>query len=191
MTMTAHATTDIQPPLTAGTWTIDAAHTAVEFTVRHMTIARVSGRFGAVDGVVEVPADDPLGATVRASIDVTSASSGHPKRDELIRSVDFLDAEQFPVMTFQSSRAQAAGADRWRIPGTLTIKGESRPVELDAVFGGLINHRGATRAGFSATTQISRKDFGITWNAALDSGGAVVSDTIRITLEVELVRAEA
>jgi polyisoprenoid-binding protein YceI len=190
MMMTAHATTDVQPPLTVGTWTIDAAHTTVEFTVRHMTIARVSGRFGAVDGLVAVPADDPFGATVRASIDVTSVSSGHPKRDELIRSADFLDVEQYPVMTFESDRAEATALDHWRIPGTLTIKNQSRRVELDAVFGGVVSHRGATRAGFSAKTQISRADFGVTWNAALDSGGAIVSDTIRITLEVELVRAE-
>jgi polyisoprenoid-binding protein YceI len=189
--MNSAATTDIQPPLTAGAWTIDAAHTLVEFTVRHMTIASVRGRFGVVDGVVTVADDDPLGATVRADIDVSAVSSGHPKRDELIRSADFLDAEQFPVMTFESGRAEHLSGDRWRIPGTLTIKGQSRPVVLDAIFGGVISHRGATRAGFSAVTEINRKEFGITWNAALDAGGAIVSDTVRIALEVELVRTES
>ncbi len=188
--MTVRAITEIKPPLTAGTWAVDAAHTTVEFSVRHMTIARVIGRFGAVDGVVEVPADDPRAATVKASIDVTSVSSGHPKRDELIRSEDFLDAAQFPVMTFESSPPEATSDEEWRIPGILTIKGVSHAVDLNTVFVGVINHRGATRAGFSATTQISRKDFGVTWNAGLDSGGAIVSDTIRITLEVELVLSE-
>ena len=181
---------DVRTPLEAGTWTIDAAHTLVEFSVRHMTVARVTGRFQAVNGTVMVPQDDPLGATVTVSIEVASVSSGHPKRDELIRSADFLDAENFPVMTFTSSRPSAAAADgTWRIPGTLTIKGVSRPVVLDASFGGVISHRGATRAGFSATTRINRKDFGVSWGATLDAGGAIVSDIVTISLEVELVRA--
>ena len=188
--MSTTTTTDIQPPLTVGTWTIDAAHTLVEFSVRHMTIATVRGRFGVVDGVVTVPADDPLGATVKADIDVSAVTSGHPKRDELIRSADFLDAEQFPLMTFESTSAEHVGEDKWRILGTLSIKGQSRPVALDAVFGGVISHRGATRAGFSAVTQINRKDFGVTWSGALDTGGAVVSDTVQIALEVELVLME-
>lgn len=183
---------DVQAPLEAGTWTIDAAHTLVEFSVRHMTVARVTGRFQAVNGKVTVPEDDPLAATVTVSIDVASVSSGHPKRDELIRSADFLDSDSFPVMTFTSSPAEAAAAEGvWRIPGILTIKGVSRPVVLDASFGGVISHRGATRAGFSATTKINRKDFGVSWGAALDTGGAIVSDTVTIGLEVELVRADS
>jgi polyisoprenoid-binding protein YceI len=190
--MTTQPTTanGVRAPLDAGTWTIDAAHTLVEFSVRHMTIARVTGRFGAVSGRVDVPEDNPLGATVTATIDVASVSSGHPKRDELIRSADFLDVGNFPVMVFHSEPAMRVADGRWRIPGELTIKGVSRPVELDATFEGVISHRGATRAGFSATTEINRREFGVTWNGTLDTGGAVVSDTIRITLEVELVRAE-
>src|SRR5580700_6086465 len=105
MTTEPATVSEVNAPLEAGTWTIDAAHTLVEFSVRHMTIARVTGRFGAVNGTVQVPADNPLAATVTASIDVTSVSSGHPKRDELIRSADFLDAENFPVMTFISEHA--------------------------------------------------------------------------------------
>jgi polyisoprenoid-binding protein YceI len=181
---------DVRAPLEAGTWTIDAAHTLVEFSVRHMTVAQVTGRFQAVNGEVTVPEDDSLAATVTVSIDVASVSSGHPKRDELIRSADFLDAENFPVMTFTSAQAEATADDGvWRIPGTLTIKGASRPVVLDASFGGVISHRGATRAGFSATTKINRKDFGVSWGATLDTGGAIVSDIVTISLEVELVRA--
>lgn len=191
MTTEPVTVSEVNAPLEAGTWTIDAAHTLVEFSVRHMTIARVTGRFGAVNGTVQVPADNPLAATVTASIDVTSVSSGHPKRDELIRSADFLDVENFPVMTFVSEPAVPGPSGRWRIPGQLTIKNVSRPVELDAVFGGLIKHRGAVRAGFSATTEISRKDFGVSWNATLDAGGAIVSDAVRISLEVELVRADS
>jgi polyisoprenoid-binding protein YceI len=176
-------------PLEPGTWTIDAAHTLVEFSVRHMTVARVTGRFAAVSGEVKVPDGDPLAATVSVSIDVPSVASGHPKRDELIRSADFLDAEHFPVITFTSEPAGLGADGQWRIPGILTIKGISQPVTLYATFGGVISHRGATRAGFSAATTINRKDFGVSFGAVLDSGGAIVSDTVTISLEVELVHA--
>ena len=133
-------------PLEPGTWTIDAAHTLVEFSVRHMTVARVTGRFAAVSGEVKVPDGDPLAATVSVSIDVPSVASGHPKRDELIRSADFLDAERFPVITFTSEPAGLGADGQWRIPGMLTIKGISQPVTLYTTFGGVISHRGATRA---------------------------------------------
>ena len=176
-------------PLEPGTWTIDAAHTLAEFSVRHMTVARVTGRFAAVSGEVKVPDGDPLSATVSVSIDVASVSSGHPKRDELIRSADFLDAERFPVITFTSEPADPGADGQWRIPGVLTIKGVSQQVTLYATFGGVISHRGATRAGFSATTAVNRKDFGVSFGAVLDSGGAVVSDKVTISLEVELVHA--
>jgi len=176
-------------PLEPGTWTIDAAHTLVEFSVRHMTVARVTGRFAAVSGEVKVPDGDPLAATVSVSIDVAGVASGHPKRDELIRSADFLDAEHFPVITFTSEPASLGADGQWRIPGMLTIKDISQPVTLHATFGGVISHRGATRAGFSATTTINRKDFGVSFGAVLDSGGAIVSDAVTISLEVELVHA--
>jgi polyisoprenoid-binding protein YceI len=176
-------------PLEPGTWTIDPAHTLVEFSVRHMTVSRVTGRFSVVSGEVKVPDDDPLAATVDVSIDVASVSSGHAKRDDLIRSADFLDAERFPVITFASRPAEYRADDDWKIPGVLTIKGISQPVTLDATFNGVIGHRGATRAGFSATTAVNRKDFGVSFNGVLDSGGAVVSDKVMISIEVELIRA--
>jgi polyisoprenoid-binding protein YceI len=136
-----------------------------------------------------VPDGDPLSATVSVSIDVASVSSGHRKRDELIRSADFLDAERFPVITFTSEPADQGADGQWRIPGVLTIKGVSQPATLYGTFGGVVSHRGATRAGFSATTTINRKDFGVSFGALLDSGGAVVSDAVTISLEVELVHA--
>jgi polyisoprenoid-binding protein YceI len=126
---------------------------------------------------------------VSVSIDVASVSSGHPKRDELIRSADFLDAGRFPVITFTSEPADQGADGQWRIPGVLTIKGVSQPATLYGTFGGVVSHRGATRAGFSATTTINRKDFGVSFGALLDSGGAVVSDAVTISLEVELVHA--
>ena len=136
-----------------------------------------------------MPDGDPLSATVSVSIDVASVSSGHRKRDELIRSADFLDAERFPVITFTSEPADQGADGQWRIPGVLTIKGVSQPATLYGTFGGVVSHRGATRAGFSATTTINRKDFGVSFGALLDSGGAVVSDAVTISLEVELVHA--
>jgi len=184
------------PQLTAelalqpGTWVIDAAHTLVEFSVRHMTVAHVTGRFGTVDGAVTVPAGGAAEATVQVGIDVTSVSAGHPKRDDLIRSTDFLDVEQFPVISFTGGPLRPAADGHWQLPGELTIKGVTRPVVLDTVFGGVISHRGATRAGFSASTEVDRKQFGVSWNATLDTGGAIVSDTVRINLEVELVLTE-
>ncbi|MFI6577922.1 YceI family protein [Nocardiopsis sp. NPDC050513] len=184
------AATGTATPLSPGIWTIDAAHSLVGFSVRHMTVARVHGRFLAFDGRVTVPPDDPFGATVSTAVDVASVSSGHPMRDDLIRSPDFLDAAAHPVMAFASRPVELVGGDRFRVPGDLTIRGATRPVVLDAVFGGQVEHRGAVRAGFSATAVIRRREFGVTWSGVMDTGGAVVSDEVRITLEVELVRME-
>ena len=171
-------------PLHTGTWDIDAAHTLVRFSVRHMTVARVAGRFPVLTGTVAVPEDgDPV---VSAEIEVGSVQSGHPKRDELITSAEFLDAESYPHITFASTSFDAAD-DRYAVAGDLTIKGVTRSVVLDADFGGIITHRGAERAGFSASTTIDRKDFGVEWNALLDTGGAIVSDKVKLELEVELV----
>lgn len=191
--MTTNAAPDIvtalTPSLTPGVWTIDSAHSLVEFVVRHMTIARVSGRFTSVSGQVAVTSEVPASAQVSASIDVASVASGHPKRDELIRSGEFLDAEHYPVMEFAATSGQP-DITQWPLVGELTIKGVTRPVELQTQFHGVVQHRGATRAGFSATTTINRHDFGVSWKELLGTGGAIVSDTVRINLDIELVRAE-
>jgi polyisoprenoid-binding protein YceI len=173
---------ELQP----GDWDIDPAHTVVRFSVRHMTVARVSGRFPQVSGSLVVP-EDEVQPTVSAVIGVGSVQSGHPKRDELIRSAEFLDAEQYPQITFDSTGFTATGNGRYQVSGELTIKRVTRPVLLDAELGGVVTHRGAQRAGFSAATTVDRKDFGVMWNGLLDSGGAIVSDKVKIELEVELV----
>ena len=127
-------------PLEPGTWTIDAAHTLVEFAVRHMTVARVTGRFAAGTGEVKVPDGDPLAATVTFSIDVSSVASGHPNRYELIRSDYFLDAATFPVITYTSEPAEDGGAGAWKSPGVLTIKGVQQAIHPPiATFGGVIS----------------------------------------------------
>lgn len=176
-------------PLPPGTWTVDAAHTLVEFSVRHMTVARVAGRFPIVDGTVRVHADERPD-TVEVHLDVTTVKSGNAKRDELVRSEEFLDVEHFPVVTFVADSITTAAEGHWDVAGELTVKGATRPVVLDATFGGIISHRGATRAGFTARAEVDRKDFGLSFNGVLDSGGAIVSDTVRIDLEVELVLTE-
>jgi len=177
-------------PIQAGTWLIDPAHTMARFTVRHMTIAPVSGRFTGVAGTVLVPESDPLDAIVTATLDVATVTTGVARRDDMIRSAEFLDAASYPAITFQSKPATARAYGDWDLPGDLTIKGVTQPVVLDLAFGGVIRHRDATRAGFTASTRINRKDFGVSFNGLLDSGGAVVSDTVEITIAAEVVRQE-
>jgi polyisoprenoid-binding protein YceI len=183
-------TSNVTVDLVAGRWSIDSAHTLVQFGVRHYTIARVAGRFTGVSGELVV-ADDPASAPrVHATIEVGSVQSGHPKRDELIRSPEFLDASGHPHMSFVSDRFTPLGDGRYAVGGALTIKGVTREVELEATFGGVVTHRGAVRSGFSATTTIDRRDFGITWNVLLDTGDLVVSHAVCIELEIELTLDE-
>ncbi|MGW4488022.1 YceI family protein [Amycolatopsis sp. NPDC004368] len=168
-----------------GTWTVDAAHSLVAFSVVHMTIARVTGRFDVLDGAVEVT---ERGASLGVRVATGSISSGHPKRDELIRSPDFLDSERFPEMEFTAACERLPAVD-WVLPGRLTIRGVARPVELEVRTGGVIDHRGATRAGFSARTSLDRREFGVRFDGLLAGGGAVVSNRVDVVIEAELVRA--
>lgn len=179
-------------PVPPGVWEVDAAHSRVAFSVRHMTIATVYGRFGEVTGWVKVPDDPAVASTVEATIAVASVSSGHPKRDELIRSPEFLDVGTFPQMSFSgSSVATTTPNHPYVVDGDLTIKNTTQQVRLDVDFGGFVTHRGATRAGFHATTSIDRRTFGLTFGALLDVGGAVVSDRVDIVLDIELVLSDA
>ncbi|QYN18502.1 YceI family protein [Amycolatopsis sp. DSM 110486] len=169
----------------AGTWTVDAAHSLVAFSVVHMTIARVTGRFDVLDGEVEGTLS---GASVHVRVATGSVSSGHPKRDELIRSADFLDTERFPELEFTASCDRFSARD-WTLPGSLTIRGVTRPIELAVRTGGVVDHRGATRAGFSARTSLDRREFGLRFDGLLAGGGVMVSNLVDIVIEAELVRA--
>ncbi|WP_326834810.1 YceI family protein [Amycolatopsis rhabdoformis] len=169
----------------AGTWTVDAAHSLVAFSVVHMTIARVTGRFDVLDGEVDVTAS---AASLRVRVATASVSSGHPKRDELIRSADFLDSARFPELEFTASATGFSAGD-WTLPGLLSIRGVARPVELAVRTGGVVEHRGATRAGFSARTTLDRREFGLRFDGLLAGGGAVVSNRVDVVIEAELVRA--
>ena len=183
--MSSTATTVALP--TAGTWAIDASHSSVEFIARHLMISKVRGRFAAFSGTVEV-ADPIEGSSVEVTIETASFDSGDAQRDGHVKSADFLDVEQFPTITFKGAGARAAG-DGFVLPGHLTIRETTLPVELKVEALGLITDPwGNEKAAFTATTEIDREAFGITWNAALETGGVLVGNKVRIELDVQLGR---
>jgi polyisoprenoid-binding protein YceI len=176
--------------LTPGTWTIDESHTTVGFTARHLMITKVRGRFGKVEGAATIDLDR-LQSNVRATIDLSSIDTGDAGRDEHLRSADFFDVATHPTMSFTSTAVKQDGDD-YTLYGDLTIKGVARPVELELEFDGVSGDPwGGTRAGFTAQGEISRKDWGLEWNVALESGGVLVADKIKLDLDVELVKADA
>jgi len=171
-------------------WTIDPAHTAVSFGVRHMMVSTVRGHFQKVSGNVLWDAKNPEKSTVSIDVDIASIDTREAKRDEHLRSADFFDAAQFPKMTFRSTKVVKKGDEEYELVGDLTIKGVTRSVTLQ-VEGPTAEHAdpwGFVRMGASAKGKIKRSDFGMTWNAALEMGGVVVGDEVKIELEVELQR---
>jgi polyisoprenoid-binding protein YceI len=172
------------------TWTIDAAHTEVGFEVKHLMISKVRGRFGAVNGSIELDAEDPSRSSVTAEIDVTSVDTRQEQRDAHLRSPDFFDVESFPSITFASRSVERVADGRYRVTGDLTIRGVTREVVLDTTDEGRGRDPwGGERAAFSASLVIDRRDFGLTWNQALETGGLLVANDIRITLDVQAVKA--
>lgn len=170
-------------------WAIDASHTVAEFGIKHMMVSTTKGRFADVQGTIELDEADIANSSVRVEIDVASIDTHDEKRDAHLRSPDFFDAENHPKITFVSTKIEPEKGDRFRVMGDLTIRGTTRPVVLDAEFGG----RGTTPWGseviaYTASTQISRKDFGLTWNVGLEAGGVLVGDTVKISLEVEAIK---
>lgn len=171
------------------TWNIDSSHSGIHFTVRHLVIAKVRGQFTRWTGRVQVPDDDFNRASVDVVIDASSIDTGVTDRDNHLRSADFFDVERHPELTFRTTSVKAAGENRLQIAGDLTIRGITRPVTLDAEFLGRAKDPwGNERAAFSARTSLDRKDFGLTWNQALETGGVLVGDRIDIEIEVEAVR---
>jgi polyisoprenoid-binding protein YceI len=171
------------------TWTIDPAHTEVGFEVKHLMISRVRGRFGAVTGTLVLDSD-PARSSTEAEIDVSSIDTRQEQRDAHLRSADFFDVERFPRITFRSTRVEQAGEGRFRVTGDLTIRDVTREVVLDASDEGRAGDPwGGARAAFSAQVTIDRRDFGLTWNQALETGGVMVSNEIRISLDVQAVKA--
>jgi polyisoprenoid-binding protein YceI len=172
-------------------WTIDSAHTGVEFAVRHLMISTVKGRFAGVAGTV-IAGDDLTKAEVDITIDAASIDTREPQRDAHLRSADFLDVEEFPTLTFKSRKVEHVGGDDYKLTGDLTIHGVTRQVTLDVTtFGKLVDPWGNEKAGFNAATKIKRGDYGLVWNVALEAGGVVVGDEVKISIEVELTKQKA
>ncbi len=170
----------------AGTWTIDPSHSEVGFTVRHLMVAKVRGTFESFSGTLTI-GEDPLSSTVEAEIDLTSINTRDEQRDGHLRSADFFDVESHRAMTFRSTGIKANGDD-YVVLGDLTVKGTTRPVELDLEFNGVHpDPWGGTRAGFSAETELSRKEFGVDFEVPMDGPGVVVGDKVKVMLEVEAV----
>ncbi|MFM8594510.1 MAG: YceI family protein [Chloroflexota bacterium] len=170
-------------------WNIDPSHSQVEFSVKHMMFATVKGSFTEFTGQITVPDGDMSKASVSATIQAHSVSTRDEKRDEHLRSNDFFGTGDNPTITFQSTGGSPAGEGKFKVNGNLTIKGITKPVTLDVTYNGQgVNPWGMTVAGFSAETKISRKDFGIEWNAPLEAGGVMVSDEVKISLEVEAAK---
>lgn len=187
-TATATRTWDGVEIPTAGTYAIDASHTEVGFVARHLMVTKVRGRFSEFEGDVII-AEDPLASSVAVTIQTASIDTRDESRDGHVRSADLLDVDQFPTMTFASRSVSHAGKDRFTVTGDLTVRGVTRPVELDLTLDGVVGDPwGGTRLAFSASTEIDREDFGITWNVALETGGVLVGKKIKIELEGQAVR---
>lgn len=172
----------------AASYQIDASHSTVGFTVRHMMVTNVTGGFSKVSGTVDFDPANPAASKIDVTIEAASIDTRNAKRDEHLRSEDFFDVANHPRITFQSTRVERTGDNRYRVAGNLTIRGVTREVVLDVETTPEIQAQGSARMGASATTRINRQDFGVKWNRALDAGGVVVSDEVRINIDVALVR---
>ena len=174
----------------ADTWQIDPVHTSVEFTVRHMMISNIKGTFEKTSGTVTVEGGDPTTAKIDAVIDASSINTRVERRDADLKSPDFLDVTKYPTITFKSTKVETAGKGKWKVTGDLTLHGVTKPVVLEVEGTGDPIHdpMGNTRAGASATTKINRKDFGLTYNKTLESGGVMVGDEVSITIDVEAIK---
>ena len=176
-------------PQTKGSWVMDPAHTSIEFSAKHLVITTVRGRFEKFEVRPDFDPDHPEHSSVEVRIDASSISTREPKRDAHLKSPDFLDAEKSPYITFKSGRVQRKGGDRYELVGDLTIRDVTREVVLNTTFAGIAKDpMGNEHAGFSAETSLNRKDFGLNWNMALETGGVLVGDVIKIYIETELVK---
>ena len=173
----------------AATYEIDPAHTSVQFSVRHMMISNVRGEFTKLSGKVVGDQSNPTATTVEATIDAASVDTRNEKRDEHLKSPDFLDAAKFPTIMFKSTKVEKAG-EAWKLGGDLTLHGVTKPVVLDVtnLTPPMKDPWGNTRIGAQATTKINRQDFGVSFNKTLDGGGVLVGDEIAITIDVEVTQ---
>jgi polyisoprenoid-binding protein YceI len=173
------------------TWIVDQGHSTVEFSVKHAMITTVRGSFQSFAGTIQFDEANPANSVVNVDIDAASVTTNNEQRDAHLRTGDFFDAETHPRITFESTRVEAAGKNRYRVTGNLSIRGVTHEVTLDAAFEGIAKDPwGMTRAGFEATTEINRKAWGLNWNQPLEvAGGLLVSDNVKIHLHVSAVQA--
>ena len=184
------ATTTTSPASTQ-TWKLDPAHSSAEFKVKHMMISNVKGSFNGLAGTLVENTSDPTRSTVEATIDVSTVSTGDAARDTHLKSGDFFETEKYPHMTFRSTGVEKRGEGDYRVTGDLTLHGATHPVVF-AVEGPTAPGQdpwGNTRIGLSATTKINRKDFGLTWNAALETGGILVGEDVQITIDAQFLKS--
>jgi polyisoprenoid-binding protein YceI len=182
--------TELQPALLRGTWAIDPKHSTLAFSARHAMVATVRGRFSEFSGSITIDPDDPSKATAEVDIVAASLDSRTPDRDGHLKSPDFLDVERFPKLTFRSSRS-AAGDEpgSYKLWGELTIRDITREVELDIEFQGVAaDPFGQLRAGFEGQAVINRKDWGLVWNVALEKGGVLVGEKVKLSLDVSAIK---
>ncbi len=176
---------------TTGTWVVDRVHSLVEFSAKHMMVATVKGRFDAFEGTLHINEEQPENSRVTASVDVASIDTAEPQRDAHLRSDDFFNAEKFRQMTFHSKRVEKVDDEHWRVIGDLTIRDVTKEVVLDTEYEGQIKDAfGKQRAGFTATVQVNRKDFGLNWNGIIETGGVIVGDKVKIALHISAVRQD-
>ncbi|HZI08322.1 MAG TPA: YceI family protein [Archangium sp.] len=175
-----------------GTWNIDLTHSGIHFTVRHMVISKVRGSFRKFSGTVTLDEQEPTASSVSVRIETPSIDTGFQQRDDHLRSPDFFDVEKFPVITFRSTKVEQSSGDGLRVTGKLTIRDITREVVLEAEQLGVGKDPwGNIKAAFEAKTSIDRRDFGLKWNQALETGGVLVGEKIEIALEVQAVKAQS
>lgn len=173
-------------------WNIDPSHSAIAFSVRHMVVSKTRGRFTKWSGQLRFDAANPAASSVEVNIDPASLDTADAQRDAHLRSPDFLDVEKYPSASFGSRKVEVVAEDRYRVTGDLTLHGIRKQVVLDVTYEGAGKDPwGGERAGFVATTAIDRKDFGLVWNKALETGGVLVGDKVELTLEIEAVKQAA
>ncbi|WP_392672804.1 YceI family protein [Streptomyces sp. LN785] len=190
----ATAAVAVDPALAAltGEYVIDPAHSSIGFTVRHAMVTNVRGAFGEHEGTLKLDGAAPHNSTASIDVKIASVDTGIADRDGHLVSGDFFDAEKFPLMTFRSSQAEQLGGDKYRITGDLTIKDVTRPLAIDLEFNGSATDvYGSERVGFEGSAEILRSDWGLTWNAALETGGVMVSDKVKLNFDISAIKAAA
>ncbi|MFJ5732825.1 YceI family protein [Streptomyces paradoxus] len=188
-TATATGAVNPEPAALTGDYTIDPAHSTIGFVARHAMVTNVKGSFQDFTGTLHLDGGDPSRSTASIDVVMDSISTGNADRDGHLKSADFFKADEFPAMTFRSTKAEALGGDDYRITGDLTILGTTRPLSIDLEFNGAAKDPfGNERVGFEGKAEILRSEWGLTWNAALETGGVLVSDKIKLNFDISAIR---